>query len=286
MNLLTRLAGALRRAKTPDFVSFWHGPIDGLTYGCLASFPYHGARLRLYCYDKIRVPPGIDLADAREICPDMTLVNRYIADGKVAFSKFSNLFRYLLIEKTGHCWVDCDLICLGQPDFHDTEMVFGYQSLKGAPQEINGAVLKLPQEHPVLADLIQNAREVVDVDQHWGTIGPKLLTPKLVDADLSQFASPTEDFYPISYRDFGKLLLPEERENVEAAVSSSKLLHLWHHMFEIVDYDKDLAPPKGSYLHGALERIGALGRFNGIYDVDDLRIQLGHWLPLAERKHG
>ncbi len=280
MRLLTRLAGLIRHAKAPDFVSFWHGPIDGLTYGCLASFPYHGARLRVYCYDdNIQVPPGIDLADAREICADTSLVGRYIADGKVEFSKFSNLFRYLLIQQTGRCWVDCDFLCLKRPEFQYEEMVFGYQMPKEHPAAINGAILKLPREHAVLTELIQHARDVVDLDQHWGVIGPRLITPKFHETGLSRFASGTADYYPISCAHFWKLMLPEERENVESAVRSSKLLHLWHHMFEVAGYKKDVAPPKGSYLHRALERVGALDRFNGIYDVDELKMQLVSWLP-------
>ena len=287
MNLVARLAGLIRRAKGPELVSFWHGPIDGLTYGCLASFPYRGTRLRVYCYDdNIQVPPGIDLADAREICADTSLVGRYIADGKVEFSKFSNLFRYLVIQQTGACWVDCDFLCLARPEFQNKEMVFGYQMPPEHPAAINGAVLKLPREHAVLADLIQHARGVVDLDQHWGVIGPRLITPKFNQAGLSKFASARADYYPISHFDFWKLLLPEERENVESAARSSKLLHLWHHMFEISGYKKELAPPKGSYLNDAFECVGALHRFSGTYDADELRLHLNQWLPAELRAVG
>jgi hypothetical protein len=280
MQLLMRMAERIRRARTPDFVSFWHGPIDGLTYGCLASFPYQGARLRLYSYDdNVRVPFGIDLADARDICPDPSLVGRYIADGKVEFSKFSNLFRYLLIQRTGRCWVDSDFLCLTRPQFQNDEMVFGYQEAKEHPGAINGAVLKLPRKHAVLADMIQHASDVVDRDQPWGAIGPRLITPKLHEFDLSKFAREMPDFYPIPFHHFWKLLLPEERENVELASGSSKLLHLWHHMFEIAGYNKEIAPPAGSYLHRAFERVGALDRFSGTYDTIELKRLLVHWRP-------
>ncbi|CAN7645349.1 hypothetical protein LJR257_004739 [Ensifer adhaerens] len=287
MNLLTRLAGAFRRAKTPDFVSFWHGPIDGLTYGCLASFPYHGARLRLYSYDdNIQVPPGIDLADAREICPDTSLTGRYIADGNVEFAKFSNLFRYLLIKQTGCCWVDSDILCLRPPEFQHDEMVFGYQYPREHHLAINGAVLKLPREHAVLADLIHHARDAVDLDQRWGAIGPQLITTKFNEAGLSEFASAMADYYPISPADFWKLILPEGRESVEATVRASKLLHLWHKKFELTGYDKELAPPRESYLHRAFERVGGLDRFAGIYDGDVLRVQIGGLLPAEMRAVG
>jgi len=263
-----------------QLVSFWQGPLDGITYGCLATFPYHGARLRLYAYDEIAVPPGIDLADAREICPDVSLVRRYIADGKVEFSKFSNLFRYLLIRETGLCWVDCDFLCLGQPNFHQKPMVFGYQLPQEHPGAINGAVLKLPSDHSVLQELIQHAREVVDLDQNWGVIGPRLITPKLREAGLADHASAAGDFYPVGADEFWKPVLPEFCDSVKTATQSSKLLHLWHHMFELAGYDKELAPPKGTYLHSWLERVGALDRFNGVYAPEALRAQFANWLPV------
>ncbi|KSV61859.1 hypothetical protein N183_36885 [Sinorhizobium sp. Sb3] len=283
MNLLTRLAGIIGRSRTPDFVSFWHGPMDGLAYGCLASFPYYGARLRLYSYDhNIHVPPGVDLADAREICPDTSLTGRYIAEGKVEFAKFSNLFRYLVIRQTGCCWVDSDLLCLRAPTFQHDEMVFGYQYPKEHPQAMNGAVLRLPREHAVLADLIQVARAAVDLDQRWGTIGPYLITTKFNESGLSQFASPAAEYYPLPPVDFWKMILPEGRESVEATTHASKLIHLWHKKFEITGYNKKLAPPRGAYLHSAFERVGGLGGFTGIYEAEELRVQLARWLPSAK----
>jgi hypothetical protein len=226
------------------------------------------------------------LADARKICPDPSLVGRYIANGKVEFSKFSNLFRYLLIQQTGRCWVDGDMICLSPPQFQNQEMIFGYQLPKEHPAAINGAVLRLPRDHGVLADMIQHAREVVDMDQNWGVLGPRLITPKFNEFGLSRFASGPTDYYPIPSAEFWKLVLPEERENVEFAVRSSKLLHLWHHMFEVAGYNKEVAPPKGSYLHNALERVGALDRFIGIYDADVLKSKFVSWLPAELEARG
>ncbi|WP_457814370.1 hypothetical protein U8C43_23665 [Sinorhizobium meliloti] len=195
-----------------------------------------------------------------------------------------DLFRYLLLKQTGCCWVDADLICLRPPEFQHDEMVFGYQSRKDYPQAINGAVLKLPREHPVLADLIRHARGVVDVDERWGAIGPRLITAKFNEAGLSEFASAIADYYPVPPADFWKLILPEGRESVEEAVRESKLLHLWHKRFEMAGYNKELAPPRDSYLHQAFERVGGLDGFTGIYDSDELRVQLGRSLPSASHQ--
>ncbi|WP_246763209.1 hypothetical protein [Rhizobium sp. 007] len=96
------------------------------------------------------------------------------------------------------------------------------------------------------ADALQCA--MVDLDQRWGAIGPRLITTKFYEAGLSEFASAMADFYPISPAHFWKLILPEGRESVESAVRASKLLHLWHKKFELAGYNKDIAPPRESYL--------------------------------------
>ena len=52
------------------------GPLHPFAYACLASFPDEGARLRLYSYDPtLETPPGVQLLDARRICPDETLIS-------------------------------------------------------------------------------------------------------------------------------------------------------------------------------------------------------------------
>ena len=101
-------------ANPPEFATFWHGPLHAIAYSCLASFPHVGAGLRLYSYeDKIDPPPGVDLADARQICPDPSLLGRYIAAGKPSIAKFADMFRYKLIRDTGCCWVDTDMLTKG-----------------------------------------------------------------------------------------------------------------------------------------------------------------------------
>ena len=77
---LSRRAPA-RRATTPEFATFWHGPLDPIAYSCLASFAACRARtFSVYSYDDgIDLPPGVEWADARRICPDQSLLSRYLA---------------------------------------------------------------------------------------------------------------------------------------------------------------------------------------------------------------
>jgi hypothetical protein len=264
-----------------EFASFWDGEVDGITYGCLASFPYWGERLTLYSYNEnIKIPSGVKLADAREICPDENLLTRYIAYGKAERAKFANLFRYLLLSKTNSCWVDADIICLTPPDFGGDEFIFGQQfSNKDHQWCINNAVLKLPSNSSILARLIEEARTVVDLDQPWGIIGPELVTRLFNEAGLSELAHPVSDFYPLSPAQFWMPLLPEEAKEVETAVSASTFLHLWHNQFKLSGYDKQAAPPKGSFLYNIFNRIGGLSAFIRTYDVDELKSDISEYLP-------
>jgi hypothetical protein len=275
--------------SAPEFASFWEGPLDALAYGCLASFARAGARLRLYSYDVgIEAPAGIEVADARAICPDESLLRRYLVAGKPSLASFADMFRYRLIRETGCCWVDTDLLCLAKPDFSREAIVFGRQPEFRGESVINNAVLKLPRAHPLLDDLIAHAEDAIDRDLSWGAIGPFLLTELAVKHGVADRTRDFRAFYPIDPNDFWKLLLPDHRDAVAAAASGATLLHLWGELFNRCGYDKNVGPPVGSYLHDFLARIGTIDRFQRIYPEEEARalIQrasspLGNMAPAA-----
>ena len=135
-----------------DFASFWHGgPLNPFAWACLASFPAQGASLSLYGYERFEVPLGVPLVDAREICPDETLVSRYLAGGKPSIATFADMFRYRMIRETGQCWVDTDLICLKRPAFTGDAAIFCRQADTVSTLLVNNAVLRLPPSEPALA---------------------------------------------------------------------------------------------------------------------------------------
>jgi hypothetical protein len=246
----------------PSFGTFWHGPLDPLSWACLASFSAAGLELRLYAFEApADPPPGVEVADAREIEPDASLVGRYIALGKVSYSKFSNLFRYRMIQRTGLCWVDADILCLSAPDFRQGEIVFGRQAPDTHPNSIGSAVLMAPPEHPILAEMIQEAARVVDLDQKWGVIGPQLVTAAARRRGLDGLARPQEAFYPVPWDRFLDPFSPDRRESAERATQSSSFLHLWNEQLARVGYDKWACPPDMSFLGEVLRQRGLDGRF-------------------------
>jgi hypothetical protein len=267
-------------AKAPEFATFWHGRLDPVAYGCLTSFAKAGAALRVYGYDpEIDLPPGVDWADARSICPDQTLLSRYRVAGKPSLATFADMFRYRMIAATGRCWVDADILCLKRPDDLSQPILFGCQSNPYGEFLVNNAVLRLPPAHPLLRALIHRADAAIDVDGLWGAIGPFLLTELVAQQHLEHCARESFAFYPIEPDDFWKLLSPTCRDDIAVATAPSTFLHLWGEMFERAAYDRNVCPPEGSFLHQMFARAGTLHRFQRIYEARELGALLAAIIP-------
>jgi hypothetical protein len=273
-----------RDSAAPEFATFWHGPLSPLAYTCLASFPHVGARLRVYSYDmEMALPGGLERADARQICPDESLLRRYLAGGKPSLAAFADMFRYKMIRATDCCWVDADIFCLKKPDISDATIVFGRQPEAYGQALINNAVLKLPRDHPVLIELIRRAEGAVDIDQSWGAIGPFLLTELAEKQGIGACARAPFHFYPVDPDQFWKPLLPACCDEIAVHAKGSTFLHLWSELYVRSGYDKSLAPPAGSFLGGMIARVGTRDKFAGVYDEQALESLVARWI--SDRDH-
>jgi hypothetical protein len=254
-----------------EFASFWHGDLNPFAHACLASFPQAGASLRVFSYDPgLDVPRGVRLMDARAIVPDESLTRRFIANGKPSIATFADMFRYRMIQETGYCWVDTDILCLKTPAFDSDGFVFCRQADAVGTSLVNNAVLRLPPSHPALAELVAAAAAAIDVDQRWGAIGPFLLTPVLAKHGLRGNALDSHLCYPIEPEQFWKLLLPGYRDWVADAVRDANFVHLWSEAIVWSGYDFWTCPPVGSYLSEAFGRVGALSRFRRVATEDEV----------------
>jgi hypothetical protein len=269
-----------------EFASFWYGgPLDPFAYGCLASFPQAGARIRLYSYDKdLETPPGVRLGDARSICPDESQVGRYVVNGKPSIATFADMFRYQMIRETGCCWVDTDLVCLTKPSFAREPYVFCRQADAVSTLLVNNAVLRLPPSDPALAELVATAESVIDVDLKWGAIGPFLLTPVLEKHGIYDRALDPHVCYPIEPEQFWKPFLPSYRVQVEKALAGATLLHLWSEAIRWSNYELCVCPPVGSYLQERFRQLGALHRFSRTADEDEVRRLMAREIAACEER--
>ena len=105
-----------------------------------------------------------------------------------------------MIQTTGSCWVDTDIICLAYPSFAADAYAFCRQADAVSTLLVNNAVLRLPPSEPALAELVATAEAAVDVDQKWGALGPFLLTPVLTKYGLYERALDPHVCYPGSCR--------------------------------------------------------------------------------------
>ena len=263
-----------------EFATFWHGPLNATIYSCLASFPAAGTKLRLYSYEsQVDAPEGVEIADARSICADVSLASRYIVAGRPSLATFSDRFRYALIQQTNYCWVDADIFCLKKPAFGDAAIVWGRQPEARGKALINNAVMKLPKNHPVLSEMLARSEAAVDVDLSWGAIGPFLLTEVAERHGAYSSARDPSEFYPVGPDLFWQMLFAKYRESVVFAVRNATFLHLWSELLRRCDYDMSVGPPVGSFLHEMFRRAGTLEKFARLYEERELAKLLVDWIP-------
>jgi hypothetical protein len=258
--------------------TFWSGPLPALIRACLASFPAQGAPLTLFSYQRdLDPPPGIEWRDAREICPDPALMDRYRVDGRVSLATFSDRFRYEMLSSAEFCWVDADFVALRPSQGFDRPVVWGRQPEAKGKALINNAVLRLPPEHPVLLQMLARARAAEGAEIGWGALGPYLLTEIAESEGAYRSAATPERFYPIAPDEFWRPLDPASRDFVAAAAAESDLLHLWSELLRRVGYDFDAAPPPGAYLHEKFSEIGALKWFRRTCRGDEIQALIDRW---------
>jgi len=230
----------------PTANAIWIGPKLGPIHAaCLRSFVRAGHRVVLHSYDPPSdVPSGVELADARALMPESRIVY-YEKSGSPAL--FANLFRYQLLKAGLGLYIDCDVYCV-RP-IEDADYVMGWQDQR----RLNNAVLKLPPDCPVLAELCKLkdgfippwskskdkrrlrlrqllGRPVPLQKMSWGTTGPKALTWYAQQHGLVSEAAPIDVFYPIAMSHIGLLIDPHLSLD-DLTTSRTRAIHLWSQLF-------------------------------------------------------
>ena len=227
------------------FQSFWLGPqISPYQLLSMQSFVSHDHRYILYCYDRMPVVPGVELRDAADILPRSRIFFYKRGPGAGSVSAFTNLFRYKLLRDRGGWWTDTDVICLGR-ELPDTDVVMAWES----SAHVGTAVLKLPQGHPLAAELCEQA-ELQGEDLSWGQTGPQLLTRLVIGSRWERCVLPTSFCFPISYHhdEYRMMLDPNLSGIARSRIAESSLVHLWNEEWRRINFNYFAPPPNGSLL--------------------------------------
>jgi len=252
-----------------QIVSLWiGGGLGTIERLSLRSFVANGHPMALYSYGEVAgVPEGVERRDAAEVLPfAMAETLRY---GNGSYALFSNMFRMELQRHSLGMWVDADVVALREVDL-DGPFVVGRES----DRFLNGAILKLSPDSPVLRDWLATAasgkappwlpfhrapkawlRQAMGATIHpselpFGTFGPKSITALAARHGMTDRAQPEPVFYPLHPREAERLYDPTLK--LETIVTpETRTIHLWN---EKLGPLKRSVPPKGSILSELLRR--------------------------------
>lgn len=250
--------------------SFWSGKLSYIEKLCLTSMVRAGHTVDVYTYDDdLDLPCGLVALPASQIIEKKHVIRH--ANGSLAL--FSDIFRYVGLQKNAGIWIDLDVLLL-RPLTDLDEYIFGWQD----DFTINGAVLKLPPDSVVLNELLELARAPTVVAPYWrrrdklkqivrgmlgcavplsrlewGIIGPNALSYYLKAEKLDAKALPREAFYPIPYKQAADFF-NRDAADVEAQLKPhTRAVHIWN---DIIKELKKKPPPRGSFIEKQCQRFG------------------------------
>ncbi len=273
LGLAADWAEARKDEPLKTIASFWIGdPLSYVEHLVIRSFLDAGHPFVLYTLDDIGpVPDGVELRDAREIyAPAFDLGPGLRHNNAV----YSDIFRLLMIAKTGAIWADLDAYCL-RPFILPTEYYFGYEQ---NGESIANGVLGMPTDSLALARATElvlshnpippfftkrrqgqyleraKAGESFGFENFtWGASGPRLITHFLRETGEERFAMPKDVFYP-GPRPFNQPLLRPEMEDAVFETDRTLSVHFWGKTKTVLREEYDGVPPEGSYLARLLKR--------------------------------
>ena len=213
------------------------------------------------------VPDGVPVRDAREVMCDPRRTKHFEGRFKALGSDF---FRYEIFHHRLGYWMDLDVIVLKPLEF-ESPHVFGWERA----DSINGAVLRIPHDSPMLTELrnipernwrppffgprrslnyyLARLRGDVELeDLPWGVAGPEAITYYARKHGLLAQAQPVPVFYPVPYQQAEALF--DDASVVEGMLAEeTAAIHMWNS--RINKFAKD-PPPEGSYIAKACARFG------------------------------
>ena len=257
-------------------LSFWEGPVTWVERLCVASILRQGHELTIYTFDPEALSGcnlGAEIRDVREVVPEKHIAHRYHAAGES--SHFSDLFRLELQLQGRGIWADLDCYLI-RPLVPKSEYVFGLAS----PGKLNGAILRLPSDCPMIADYAASVtadpfrlpwasfrrrlRRELEIlmgqsqphpSSVGGSLGPRALTHFVKKHNLLTYAMPPEVYYPIAIGDVPSLFDPDPKGAAAKLTAGTTLIHLWRSKVATLGWLTRL-PPATSYLGTACAQLG------------------------------
>ncbi|GLQ52944.1 hypothetical protein GCM10010862_02020 [Devosia nitrariae] len=253
---MTAMDAQLHQAPSslPVINMFWIGPQIGLIERLsMVSFLAAGHSVQLHAYDEVAgLPEGVTLVDA-----DLTVERDYglslLGGRRGAPAILADYFRMALQLKGAGIWADADMLCVKPLTIVPHEPLFGLHS----PQTINNAIVYLPPDSPIAADIIAGfapnaipkwlnfnrkrqlwtkrliGQNIAPTDHFWTTFGPQALTELAKTYRVFDLAAPIDVFYPYNHHRAFEVLLPET-DIAQFMTERTLCVHLWNNELKSV----------------------------------------------------
>ncbi len=259
----------------PVIASFWHGPLSWLEKVSIASFVRQGHPVHVYSYEpQGDLPEGADWKNAEEVLAREKL---FFYKGHGTPGAFSDLFRMMLMKLERGIWADCDVYCV-RPITGLGDYIFSWER----PGSINGAVLRIPPDAPLLDDLLS----IFDLDNRpllephlplgrrlevaarrifgdpvtpafmqYGATGPFALTHFVPKHGLLDKVLPSSVFYPVPYAGIPALMAPGS-DIAEVIRPDTRGVHIWRSQLTRRGRADIAPPPPGSAMAKLVDEAG------------------------------
>jgi len=244
-----------------DCVNLWIGDRLGpIERACMKSVLRQGHSLALYCYAvPAGVPDGVEILDASPIIPRSSIPDSWQNRSDL----YSDWFRYEIQKRALGIWLDLDVYLVGRLDLERPHLFGEYE-----PGKINGAVLRLPPDSPMLGPLLEPFHTSTIPDwlslrwraegwaraalqgkadltrTPWGVTGPYALTAVVHRFNMQHEALQPDVFYPVEWRRAHWIADPAVALE-QVITKDTAAIHLWN---ECIKGIKHAAAPPGSFL--------------------------------------
>tara|TARA_B100000965_G_scaffold357392_1_gene336070 strand:- start:532 stop:1422 length:891 start_codon:yes stop_codon:yes gene_type:complete len=241
------------KPETANF--FWEGPISNYEIASINSFVKSGFSVNLWTYNQelfSEINTEVNIIDASNILKKDTLYQLNQNYQKANYSSFSNLFRYKLLETYGGWWFDSDCFCHKEVDefvnlTKDREYVLGLEK-----ENYVGSAVMYFNDLSLLKKIQERAYSVIENKNYrlrWGEIGPDLITETVISEGLINTIFPPDYFFPISPTNIQALFNSKISIDDKDKINQSFTCHTWNEMFRKYNINKNIHPPKSSYMY-------------------------------------
>lgn len=237
---------------------FWVGNISYYEVVSIKSFLKNGFIVNLWIYKEYfnhnNYLEGLEvnIKDASDIVDVKYLFKFTQNNQKKNITSFSNFFRYTLIEKEYGWWFDLDCICLKNVSkfielSNNNKIILGREY----DSHIGSSVMYVADKNFSTQLLNEVNRRIINKNFNffWGEIGPNMISDVVRENNLLKKMQNKDLFYAIKASDFHKLFSNKHSKEIQNLLSNSFTVHIWNEMILRNNINKNLIPPKNSYLY-------------------------------------